>query len=192
MSRGYRFDQLVEHLRAFTEVETLVDPGDDSPEVFHADIHRPGMALMGYADGFHPERIQVVGETELGYLATLDTDGERAALARVFDLGLAGIFIAIAFKLVPAYTDHQTLKTIMQSTRSDQQLMSRSKRDILRGINKKMGINNMRDIPKDYLKITKDKGDVLMDVEYNVRIPIFMNVDALVSFKEQYVGHELD
>jgi HPr kinase/phosphorylase len=94
VTRSYGFDQLVEHLRAFTEVDTLVVPVAGHPEVFHADIHRPGMALMGYTEGFHPERIQVVGETELGYLATLDTDGEREALRRVFNLGLAGIFIA--------------------------------------------------------------------------------------------------
>lgn len=94
MARGYRFDQLVDNLRAVTEVETLVPPADRNPEIHHSDIHRPGMALMGFTDGFHPERIQVVGETELGYLATLDSDGEREALRRVFALRLAGIFIA--------------------------------------------------------------------------------------------------
>ena len=94
MARGFRFDQLVEHLRVFTEVEMLVEPADSNPEVFHADIHRPGMALMGYTEGFHPERIQIVGETELGYLATLEGHDERLALRRVFDLRPAGIFIA--------------------------------------------------------------------------------------------------
>lgn len=94
MARGYRFGLLVDHLRAFTTVETLVEPADTNPEVFHEDVHRPGMALMGYTEGFHPERIQVVGETELGYLATLDSDAERTALRRLFGLGLAGIFIA--------------------------------------------------------------------------------------------------
>lgn len=94
MAGGYRFDQLVESLQAVTEVETLVASTEGSPAIHHADIHRPGMALMGFTDGFHPERIQIVGETELGYLATLDTDGERAALRQVFDLKPAGIFIA--------------------------------------------------------------------------------------------------
>ncbi len=94
MARGFRFDQLVEHLRVFAEVEMLVEPADGNPEVFHTDIHRPGMALMGYTEGFHPERIQIVGETELGYLATLEREQERRALRRVFDLRPAGIFIS--------------------------------------------------------------------------------------------------
>ena len=107
-------------------------------------------------------------------------------------LVVAGIFVGVGFKLVPAYTDHQTLKSIMLSTVSDRSLISRSKREIQNGIRKKMGINNMRDIPKEYLKITKEKGEVFLDVDYEVRIPIFANVDAMVSFKEQYIGRELE
>lgn len=94
MLRGYRFDQVVDQLRSFTDVEMLVHAKDDNPEVFHADIHRPGMALMGYTEGFHPERIQVLGETELGYLATLSPEDQRAAIRKVFDLRFAGIFIS--------------------------------------------------------------------------------------------------
>ena len=105
MARGFRFEQLVEHLRVFTEVEMLVEPADGNPEVFHADIHRPGMALMGYTEGFHPERIQIVGETELGYLDTLDTEGERKALRRVFDLRPAGIFIAQGLNPSPVFLE---------------------------------------------------------------------------------------
>lgn len=107
-------------------------------------------------------------------------------------LVVAGIFVTVGFKLVPAYTDHQTLKSIMQSTISDRSLLSKSKREIQTGIRKKMGINNMRDIPKEYLKITKEKGEVFLDIDYEVRTPIFANVDAVVSFKEQYVGRELE
>jgi len=105
VSRGFRFDQLVEHLRTFTDVDILVESADNNPEIFHSDIHRPGMALMGYTEGFHPERIQIVGETELGYLATLDSDGEREALRRLFELGLAGIFTAKDLTPSPAFLE---------------------------------------------------------------------------------------
>ncbi|MEH6649311.1 MAG: DUF4845 domain-containing protein [Motiliproteus sp.] len=107
-------------------------------------------------------------------------------------LVVVGIFVAVGFKLVPAYTDHETLKSIMQSTISDQALLSKSKREIKAGIGKKTRMNNMRDIPKDYVKITKEKGEVFLNIDYEIRIPIFANVDAVVSFKEQYVGRELE
>lgn len=94
MAESLRFDQIVEHLRRHTEVEMLAPGTPDAPRVTHADIHRPGMALMGYVEGFHRERIQIFGETEFGYLATLDAEAERAALARVFGLVVPGIFVA--------------------------------------------------------------------------------------------------
>lgn len=106
-------------------------------------------------------------------------------------LTVAGIFIAVAFKLAPIYGEHQTIKSIMETTLLDQRLLSEPKRSIRSSIYKKMGINYLQP-PADFLKITKDKGDVIMDINYEVRIPIFMNVDALVSFKEQYIGRELD
>ncbi|MEZ4387699.1 MAG: HPr(Ser) kinase/phosphatase [Candidatus Krumholzibacteriia bacterium] len=50
------------------------------------DVHRPGMAVMGFTENFLAERIQVMGESEMAYLATLDAAGQAAALQRVLDL----------------------------------------------------------------------------------------------------------
>ena len=88
------FEVVVERLRHVAEVEALTDSGPETPGISHLDIHRPGMALMGYVEGFHRERIQVFGETEMGYLRTLDPERERQALERVFSLDLPGIFVA--------------------------------------------------------------------------------------------------
>ena len=41
-------------------------------------IQKPGLALAGYIPMIHPERVQVIGNTELGYLRTLGADAERA------------------------------------------------------------------------------------------------------------------
>ncbi|RDE22699.1 DUF4845 domain-containing protein [Motiliproteus coralliicola] len=104
---------------------------------------------------------------------------------------VAGIFVAVGFKLAPAYADHQTLKSIMRSVELDQQMLAKNKRQIELSIRKKMGINNLR-LPQEFIKITKDKGEVTMDVDYEVRIPMFYNVAAVVMFKEQYKGKPID
>jgi serine kinase of HPr protein (carbohydrate metabolism regulator) len=46
-------------------------------EVTVSDIHRPGMALMGLSRTFLPERIQIIAQTELTYLATLSPGDAR-------------------------------------------------------------------------------------------------------------------
>lgn len=106
-------------------------------------------------------------------------------------LVVAGIFVALGFKLLPAYADHRTLDSILTDTIRDGHLLSKNKYDIKLSISKRLRLNNMT-MPKEYLEIEKDKGTVRFLVEYEKRIPIFMNVDALVYFNEVYEGKELE
>ena len=46
-------------------------------------IQKPGLALAGYLLQIHPERVQVIGRTELGYLATLADDVAQRAVDRM-------------------------------------------------------------------------------------------------------------
>jgi HPr kinase/phosphorylase len=46
-------------------------------------IQKPGLALAGYLPMIHPERVQVIGNTELGYLRTLQPGEARQAVERV-------------------------------------------------------------------------------------------------------------
>lgn len=46
-------------------------------------IQKPGLALAGYLPQIHPERVQVIGRTELGYLGTLEPAAARAAVDRM-------------------------------------------------------------------------------------------------------------
>jgi len=50
------------------------------------DINRPGMALAGYTGVFLRERIQIVGSTELSYLATMTAEQQHEAVHRLFSL----------------------------------------------------------------------------------------------------------
>jgi HPr kinase/phosphorylase len=52
-----------------------------------SDINRPGMALAGFTGVFLSERIQIIGSTELTYLATLESDTLVAAVDRLCRLG---------------------------------------------------------------------------------------------------------
>ena len=115
--------------------------------------------------------------------------GGWSFLSLLVFLLVAGVFVSIGFKLVPVYTDHETLKSILVSTQNDRALMAKTKNEIELSLTKKLRINNMK-LPEKFLKITKDKGDVFLGIDYEIRIPIFMNVDAVVSFKEQYIGRE--
>ncbi len=76
-------------------LELLVGLPDEPITIAAADVHRPGMALMGYAENFLPDRVQVFGESEMAYLATLDSGAQCEAVERVLSLGPPVIFIAM-------------------------------------------------------------------------------------------------
>ncbi|MES2123917.1 MAG: HPr(Ser) kinase/phosphatase [Gemmatimonadota bacterium] len=58
-----------------------------------ADIASPGLALAGYLDRFIPDRLHVLGETEITYLGSLDEATRRKALEGFFRFPLPAVFI---------------------------------------------------------------------------------------------------
>jgi HPr kinase/phosphorylase len=56
-------------------------------------IQKPGLALAGYLPQIHPERVQVIGRTELGYLATLGTEAADQAVDRMLGEGVACVIV---------------------------------------------------------------------------------------------------
>lgn len=62
-------------------------------EVAIPRIQKPGLALAGYLPQIHPERVQVIGRTELGYLATLGEDAARRAVDRVLGEPVACLIV---------------------------------------------------------------------------------------------------
>ncbi len=92
---------LVHDLREALALEPLVELPSRPVPVLAPDVHRPGMALMGFAENFLPSRIQVFGESETAYLATLDAEAQRVAVGRVLALDPPVIFIAMAQDVPP-------------------------------------------------------------------------------------------
>jgi HPr kinase/phosphorylase len=56
-------------------------------------IQKPGLALAGYLPQIHPERVQVIGRTELGYLATLGEDAARRSVDRMLSERVACLVV---------------------------------------------------------------------------------------------------
>jgi len=67
------------------------------------DINRPGMALAGYTGVFLRERIQIVGSTELSYLATLTPEQQHEAVHRLFSLRPPCVIVTKGLSLPPVW-----------------------------------------------------------------------------------------
>lgn len=61
--------------------------------ITHARIQKSGLALVGHYHGIVPSRIQILGQTELSYLRSLEPRERRAALEGFFALDLACVIV---------------------------------------------------------------------------------------------------
>lgn len=95
MERSTTVQKLYEDQREPLLLELLGDFPQELRSVTATDVHRPGMALMGFTENFLAGRIQVLGESEMAFLATLDVDGMRQAIRSVQDLDPPVVFIAM-------------------------------------------------------------------------------------------------
>lgn len=63
-----------------------------------ADIASPGLALAGYHARFIPDRLHVLGETEISYLCSLSPEARTSALEGFFQHDLPAVFITKALE----------------------------------------------------------------------------------------------
>jgi len=76
--------QLFEDRKDALELEQLCESLQSRVPITVSDINRPGLAMAGYIENFLSERIQVIGETETGLLASLSDADREIALDRLF------------------------------------------------------------------------------------------------------------
>ena len=93
--------RLYEDQRDELQLEPLTESLASRREITVSDIHRPGMALMGFVENFLPERIQIIAQTELTYLATLSPDRVREAIDRLFQFSMPLIVVCKGLEVPP-------------------------------------------------------------------------------------------
>ncbi|MAT58110.1 MAG: HPr kinase/phosphorylase [Ignavibacteriae bacterium] len=66
---------------------------DCNKVIVDQNLHRPGLALAGFVDLFSYNRIQVIGNTEMGYLKILSKDQRKKSFERLFKFDIPCIVI---------------------------------------------------------------------------------------------------
>ena len=94
-------------------------------------------------------------------------------------------FISIIFlKIMPIYFDSFKVGDVVSSLKEERSLGDKGNREITTMILKRLDVNMVTDVTKEDIIIEKTKNDVFIDVEYEVRKPMFGNLDVVVSFKK--------
>jgi HPr kinase/phosphorylase len=93
--------RLFEDQRQDLQLESLTESLASRSEITVSDIHRPGMALMGFVENFLPERIQILAQTELTYLSSLTPAQVSEAIDRLFQFDMPLIVVCKGLEVPP-------------------------------------------------------------------------------------------
>jgi HPr kinase/phosphorylase len=74
-------------------LELLTDERGADREITTSEISSPGLVLTGFTERFPADRMQVLGETEIAFLGSLDDDRRREAIELFLSLDLPVVFI---------------------------------------------------------------------------------------------------
>ncbi|PLX79042.1 MAG: HPr(Ser) kinase/phosphatase [Desulfuromonas sp.] len=85
--------ELLAEKEAGLDIELLAGESGLEKVVRIPRIQKPGLAFAGYTESLHPDRIQVLGATELTYLANLPPESAEAHLDKLCELPICGMVI---------------------------------------------------------------------------------------------------
>ena len=90
---GLSIQELLSEKEAGLDLELLAGEHGMDRRVHIPRIQKPGLALAGYTTNLHPDRIQVLGSTELSYLSQLSAEKAAANLSRLCALDVCCFII---------------------------------------------------------------------------------------------------
>jgi len=94
--------EILEQKEAGLDLELLAGSGGLCHVIRVPKIQKPGLALAGYLENLHTDRIQVLGETELSYLNKLPPDRAALQAERLCSLDLSCLIITKG-QVAPSY-----------------------------------------------------------------------------------------
>jgi Tfp pilus assembly major pilin PilA len=99
---------------------------------------------------------------------------------------VAGIFFAVGMKLFPVYWDHSLVTSMMEELVDEPETKKDSPAETRLKISKRLRINQVNLPVQNAITIDVKEGIKTLTLQYDVTVPMFYNVDAVVKFHEQY------
>jgi len=103
----------------------------------------------------------------------------------VFFLALIGFLLMLGIKLFPVYYKGFTTQKIVEEIAIEMQGKKPNKKQLWQSIDKRININSVYGVNRDHFVYEKNKDSVEFGLDYEVRIPVIANLDAIAKFDQR-------
>ncbi|HET8706085.1 MAG TPA: DUF4845 domain-containing protein [Pseudomonadales bacterium] len=109
-----------------------------------------------------------------------------ASMYSILIIGALVIYFAItAIKIGPAYLDDYQVKRVLENAAKEYSDGNVTKSQIRDSIGKGFDVNNINGINTKDVAVEEERGTVMLSLDYEVRIAMFYNIDAIVKFSHR-------
>jgi len=98
---------------------------------------------------------------------------------------VVGFFVMCAFKIVPTYTDNLFVREALRALGEDSKLREMSKEDLKEKLARDFDLNGVRGMPAKSIKVVRVKERLIVNIDYEERIPLIYNIDVVTYFENQ-------
>lgn len=100
-------------------------------------------------------------------------------------IAVAGFFLLFAFKVVPLYAENRYVESALRSLETGgEKVQEMTDAEIKKKLGNFYMINNVRsEGPTKNIKIDRRSEDLLITIDYETRVPLFYNIDLVLSFQ---------
>ncbi len=91
----------------------------------------------------------------------------------------------LAVRLLPVYVDHNMVITVSRSIMESRDTANLSQGQFRREVSLSLRINNISEVDPDSVTLVRAGGDLSVRINYERRVPLFRNIELLVSFDDR-------
>jgi hypothetical protein len=118
-------------------------------------------------------------------MQTLKSQQGMTAIGWIIVLGLIAFFVLLALRLTPGYLEFLTVKGALESLANEPGITQKTPAEVRSLMGRRFDINDVKTISSKDVMIENQGGRLRVWVDYEVRVPVLGNVDAVTTFQDE-------
>lgn len=118
-------------------------------------------------------------------MQTLNKQQGMTAIGWIIVLGLIAFFVLLALRLTPGYLEYATVSASLESLQNEPGITEKTPMEIRSMLGRRFDVNDVKTISSKDVKVENQGGRLRVWVDYEVRVPVLGNVDAVTKFNKE-------
>ena len=118
-------------------------------------------------------------------MQTLKNQQGMTAIGWIIVLGLIAFFVLLALRLTPGYLEYATVSASLESLQNEPGITTKTPPEIRSMLSKRFDVNDVKSVSSKDIKIDNQGGRLRVWVDYEVRVPVLGNIDAVSKFNKE-------